>query len=132
MRVFLLNNALKREKRLPQPTLYDRLSATRPLSDAWVDMAPSILITTPILLPVVTKFGVDPVHFGMIMLMNLGIGLCHPPVGSIIFVGCAVGKVSMEEVVRRIWPFYLVMFLVLMLVTYWPDLSLWLPRALGL
>src|SRR5215472_1684182 len=70
MRVFLLNNALKREKRLPQPTLYDRLSATRPLSDAWVDMAPSILITTPILLPVVTKFGVDPVHFGMIMLMN--------------------------------------------------------------
>jgi tripartite ATP-independent transporter DctM subunit len=97
-----------------------------------IDMAPNILICAPILLPVVMKFGVDPVHFGMIMLLNLGIGLCHPPVGSIIFVGCAVGKVSMEQVVRRIWPFYGVMFLVLMLVTYWPDLSLWLPRALGL
>lgn len=97
-----------------------------------IDMAPNILICAPILLPVVTKFGVDPVHFGMIMLLNLGIGLCHPPVGSIIFVGCAVGKVTMEEVVRRIWPFYGVMFAVLMLVTYLPDLSLWLPRALGL
>ncbi|HTP84667.1 MAG TPA: TRAP transporter large permease [Alphaproteobacteria bacterium] len=97
-----------------------------------IDMAPNILICAPILLPVVAKFGVDPVHFGMIMLLNLGIGLCHPPVGSIIFVGCAVGKVTMEQVVRRIWPFYGVMFLVLMLVTYWPDLSLWLPRALGL
>src|SRR5205823_4327216 len=60
-----------------------------------VDMAPSILITTPILLPVVMKFGVDPVHFGMIMLMNLGIGLCHPPVGATLFVGCAVGRVRM-------------------------------------
>ncbi len=97
-----------------------------------IDMAPNILIGAPILLPVVAKFGVDPVHVGMIMLLNLGIGLCHPPVGSIIFVGCAVGKVTMEEVVRRIWPFYGVMFLVLMLVTYFPDLSLWLPRALGL
>ncbi len=97
-----------------------------------IDMAPNILICAPILLPVVAKFGVDPVHFGMIMLLNLGIGLCHPPVGSILFVGCAVGKVTMEEVVRRIWPFYGVMFLVLMLVTYWPDLSLWLPRTLGL
>lgn len=97
-----------------------------------IDMAPNILICTPILLPVVEKFGVDPVHFGIIMLLNLGIGLCHPPVGSIIFVGCAVGKVSMEEVVRRIWPFYAVMFAVLMLVTYFPALSLWLPRALGL
>ena len=97
-----------------------------------IDMAPNILICAPILLPVVAKFGVDPVHFGMIMLLNLGIGLCHPPVGSIIFVGCAVGRVTMEEVVRRIWPFYGVMFLVLMLVTYLPALSLWLPRALGL
>jgi tripartite ATP-independent transporter DctM subunit len=97
-----------------------------------IDMAPNILICAPILLPVVTKFGVDPVHFGMIMLLNLGIGLCHPPVGSIIFVGCAVGKVTMEEVVRRIWPFYAVMFAVLMLVTYFPALSLWLPHMLGL
>jgi tripartite ATP-independent transporter DctM subunit len=93
-----------------------------------VDMAPSILIATPILLPVMQNFGVDPVHFGMIMLLNLGIGLCHPPVGAILFVGCAVGKVTIEQVMRRIWPFYGVMFVVLMLVTYIPELSLWLPR----
>ena len=96
------------------------------------DMAPSILIVTPILLPVVMKFGVDPVHFGMIMLLNLGIGLCHPPVGAILFVGCAVGRVTIEQVVREIWPFYGVMFLVLMLVTYIPAISLWLPRMLHL
>jgi tripartite ATP-independent transporter DctM subunit len=97
-----------------------------------LDMAPSILICTPILLPVMASIGVDPVHFGMIMMLNLGIGLCHPPVGSILFVGCAVGQVTMEQVMRRIWPFYGVMFAVLMLVTYVPTLSLWLPRALGL
>jgi tripartite ATP-independent transporter DctM subunit len=97
-----------------------------------LDMAPSILIVTPILLPVIMKFGVDPVHFGMIMLLNLGIGLCHPPVGAILFVGCAVGRVTIEQVVREIWPFYGVMFLVLMLVTYIPFVSLWLPRMLGL
>jgi len=94
-----------------------------------LDMAPSILIATPILLPVMANFGVDPVHFGMIMMLNLGIGLCHPPVGSILFVGCAVGKVSIEEVMKKIWPFYGVMFVVLMLVTYVPLLSLWLPKA---
>ena len=97
-----------------------------------LDMAPSILIVTPILLPVVMKFGVDPVHFGMILLLNLGIGLCHPPVGSILFVGCAVGRVTIEQVVREIWPFYAVMFAVLMLVTYIPAISLWLPRILSL
>jgi tripartite ATP-independent transporter DctM subunit len=97
-----------------------------------IDMAPAILICTPILLPVVTQLGVDPVHFGMIMLLNLGIGLCHPPVGATLFVGCAVGRVTMEQVMREIWPFYGVMFLVLMLVTYFPAVSLWLPRALGL
>jgi len=95
-----------------------------------VDMAPSILICTPILLPVMMNFGVDPVHFGMIMMLNLGIGLCHPPVGAILFVGCAVGKVTIEQVMRTIWPFYGVMFLVLMLVTYAPQLSLWLPTLL--
>ena len=97
-----------------------------------LDMAPSILIVTPILLPVVMKFGVDPVHFGMIMLLNLGIGLCHPPVGAILFVGCAVSRVTIEQVVREISPFYAVMFLVLMLVTYIPSVSLWLPRVLSL
>ena len=94
-----------------------------------VDMAPSILICTPILLPVMINFGVDPVHFGMIMMLNLGIGLCHPPVGAILFVGCAVGKVTIEQVMRTIWPFYGVMFVVLMLVTYIPALSLWLPSV---
>ena len=102
------------------------------LLGCFMDMAPSILICTPILLPVMVNFGVDPVHFGIIMLLNLGIGLCHPPVGAIIFVGCAVGRVSMEQVVRHIWPFYLMMFAVLMLVTYVPAISLWLPRLLHL
>jgi tripartite ATP-independent transporter DctM subunit len=97
-----------------------------------LDMAPSILICTPILLPVMMNFGVDPVHFGMIMLLNLGIGLCHPPVGAILFVGCAVGRVTMEQVMKSIWPFYGVMFIVLMLVTYLPELSLWLPRLMKL
>ena len=97
-----------------------------------LDMAPSILICTPILLPVMMNFGVNPVHFGIIMMLNLGIGLCHPPVGAILFVGCAVGKVTIEQVMRKIWPFYGVMLLVLMLVTYFPEISLWLPRLLGL
>jgi tripartite ATP-independent transporter DctM subunit len=92
-----------------------------------MDMAPLILICTPILLPVVMKLGVDPVHFGMIMLLNLGIGLLTPPVGAVLFVGCAVGKVKLEEVMRGIWPFYSVLFAVLMLVTFIPALSLWLP-----
>jgi tripartite ATP-independent transporter DctM subunit len=92
-----------------------------------MDMAPLILICTPVLLPVVVKLGVDPVHFGMIMLLNLGIGLLTPPVGSTLFVGCAVGNVKLEEVMREIWPFYGVMFAVLMLVTFIPALSLWLP-----
>ncbi|MBL8662069.1 MAG: TRAP transporter large permease [Candidatus Odyssella sp.] len=92
-----------------------------------MDMAPLILICTPILLPVVIKFGVDPVHFGMIMLVNLGIGLVTPPVGSTLFVGCAVGKVTIEQVAREIWPFYVAMVIVLLLVTYVPAISLWLP-----
>jgi len=97
-----------------------------------MDMAPLILICTPIMLPVVTTLGVDPVHFGMIMLLNLGIGLLTPPVGATLFVGCAVGKVTMEQVMRNIWPFYGVLFAVLMLVTYVPSVSLWLPRLLKL
>jgi tripartite ATP-independent transporter DctM subunit len=96
-----------------------------------MDMAPLILICTPILLPVVVKLGVDPVHFGMIMLLNLGIGLLTPPVGSVLFVGCAIGNVKIEEVMRGIWPFYGVMFVVLMLVTFIPALSLWLPKFVG-
>lgn len=96
-----------------------------------MDMAPLILICTPILLPVVVKLGVDPVHFGIIMLVNLGIGLVTPPVGATLFVGCAVGKVTMEAVAKTIWPFYIAMFVVLMLVTYVPEITLWLPRYFG-
>jgi len=97
-----------------------------------MDMAPLILICTPILLPVVVNFAVDPVHFGIILLLNLGIGLLTPPVGSTLFVGCAVGKVTIEQVMREIWPFYGVMVAVLALVTYIPSISLWLPKALNL
>jgi len=96
-----------------------------------MDMAPLILILTPILLPVVTSLGVDPVHFGMIMLVNLGIGLITPPVGAVLFVGSAVAKVRIEDVVKAMWPFFVILFTVLMLVTYLPGISLWLPRALG-
>jgi tripartite ATP-independent transporter DctM subunit len=95
-----------------------------------MDMAPLILICTPILLPVMAKFGVEPIHFGMIMLVNLGIGLITPPVGSVLFVGCAVGKVPLEAVVRTIWPFYIGLFCVLLLVTFVPALSLWIPSFL--
>jgi tripartite ATP-independent transporter DctM subunit len=94
-----------------------------------MDMAPLILICTPILLPVVMKLGVDPVHFGIMMLLNLGIGLLTPPVGSVLFVGCAIGKVRLEDVMKGIWPFYGVMFAVLMLVTFIPAISLWLPSV---
>jgi len=96
-----------------------------------MDMAPLILILTPILLPVVTSLGVDPVHFGMIMLVNLGIGLITPPVGAVLFVGSAVAKVRIEDVVKAMWPFFVILFTVLMLVTYLPGISLWLPRELG-
>ena len=97
----------------------------------FMDMAPMILICTPILLPVVLKFGIDPVHFGMILLVNSGIGLITPPVGPTLFVGCAIGKVTMEEVSRELWPFYGAMCAALAIVTYVPALSLWLPHLLA-
>jgi TRAP-type C4-dicarboxylate transport system permease large subunit len=93
-----------------------------------MDMAPLILILTPILMPVILGIGVDPVQFGMIMLVNLGIGLITPPVGAVLFVGSAVGKVSIEKTVKALLPFYAVLFLVLLAVTYIPALSLWLPN----
>jgi tripartite ATP-independent transporter DctM subunit len=94
-----------------------------------MDMAPLILILTPILLPVIVGVGVDPVHFGMIMLVNLGIGLITPPVGAVLFVGAAVGKVTIEATVKALLPFYVALFLVLMMVTYIPAISLWLPSV---
>ena len=92
-----------------------------------MDMAPLILILTPILLPVVKTLGVDPVHFGIIIMVNLGIGLLTPPVGSVLFVGSAVGKLSIEKLVSAMYPFFGVLLLLLAMVTYWPALTLWLP-----
>lgn len=98
----------------------------------FMDMAPMILICTPILLPLVVKYGVDPVHFGLIMLVNAGIGLITPPVGPTLFVGCAIGKVSIEEVSKELWPFYAAMVAALLIVTYVPAATLWLPSFLKL
>jgi len=99
------------------------------LLGTFMDLAPMLLICTPIFLPVIKTFGIDPVHFGIIMILNLGIGLLTPPVGPTMVVGCAIGKVSMEAVSRSILVFYIPMLIVLFLVTYIPALSLWLPRV---
>ena len=96
----------------------------------FMDLAPMLLICTPIFLPVIKTFGIDPVHFGIIMILNLGIGLLTPPVGPTLVVGCAIGKVSMEAVSKSIMVFYIPMLIVLVLVTYIPALSLWLPNLL--
>ncbi|MEA2117946.1 TRAP transporter large permease [Halovibrio sp. HP20-50] len=93
-----------------------------------MDMAALILICTPIFLPVAMQFGMDPIQFGIILMMNLGLGLCTPPVGACLFVGCVIGKIKIEEAVRTIWPFFLALFAALMLVTYVPAISLTLPR----
>jgi tripartite ATP-independent transporter DctM subunit len=95
-----------------------------------MDMAALILITTPIFLPVVVAIGVDPVQFGMVMMMNLGLGLTTPPVGAVLFVGCAIGRIRIEDVLRTIWPFWGAIFVALLLTTYWPAVSLTLPRLL--
>ena len=95
-----------------------------------MDMAPLILIMTPILLPVVVQLGVDPVHFGMIMMVNLGIGLLTPPVGGVLFVGAAIAKLPIETVTKALMPFFLALLFVLAAVTYIPALSLWLPGLL--
>ena len=97
-----------------------------------MDMAPLILILTPVLLPVAKAIGIDPVHFGMIMMVNLGIGLITPPVGAVLFVGSAVAKLRIEEVVRAMGPFFVILLGMLILVTYLPAISLWLPRSMGL
>ncbi|GHB29780.1 TRAP transporter large permease [Salinicola rhizosphaerae] len=95
-----------------------------------MDMAPLILICTPIFLPVAQQFGMDPIQFGILMMMNLGVGLCTPPVGGCLFVGSAIGGIKIEQTVKTIWPFYLALFAVLMLVTYVPAVSLALPAWL--
>jgi tripartite ATP-independent transporter DctM subunit len=96
----------------------------------FMDMAPLIIICTPIFLPVARAFGVDPLQFGVILIVNAGIGLITPPVGTVLFVGTAIGKISIAQVMRTIWPFYLAGLAVLLLVTYLPGLSLALPRLL--
>jgi tripartite ATP-independent transporter DctM subunit len=101
------------------------------LLGTFMDMAPLIVITTPIFLPILTPLGIDPVHFGIIMMLNLGIGLVTPPVGSVLFVGSAVGKIPVEQAVRTIWPFYGALLVALALVSFIPSLSLALPRAFG-
>lgn len=95
-----------------------------------MDMGVLILILTPILLPIAKTIGVDPIHFGIIMLLNLGIGVCTPPVGTSLMVGCGIGKVKIEATARQMLPFYLTMVVVLMLVTYFPMITLWLPSLL--
>ena len=102
------------------------------LVGTFMDMTPAVLIFTPILLPVVQKFGMDPIHFGLMMIFNLCIGLCTPPVGSVLFVGCSVARTTLRNVLRPLLPFFAAMVIVLLLVTYVPALSLWLPSVLGL
>jgi TRAP-type C4-dicarboxylate transport system permease large subunit len=96
-----------------------------------MDMAPLIIITTPIFMPMTAALGMDPVHFGIMLLLNLGIGLVTPPVGAVLFVGCAIGKIPIEQTVRTIWPFYGALLLALIAVIYIPGLSLWLPSMLN-
>lgn len=97
----------------------------------FMDMTPAILVFTPIFLPVAKQINVDPVHFGIIMIANLCIGLCTPPVGTCLFLGCGVGGAKIAGVSRAMVPFYIAMFVALMIITYWPTLSLWLPKAIG-
>ncbi|MFC7337296.1 TRAP transporter large permease [Haloferula chungangensis] len=97
----------------------------------FMDMTPAVLVFTPIFLPVAVGIDINPVHFGVIMIANLCIGLCTPPVGSCLFLGCGVGKAKIAGVSRAMVPFYIAMFAALLLITYFEDLALWLPRALG-
>ena len=98
----------------------------------FMDMTPAVLIFTPIFLPIVTATGMDPLHFGIMMIMNLCIGLCTPPVGSVLFVGCSISNLKIEDVIKPLIPFFLVLIIVLLAVTFIPNLSLWLPKYLGL
>ena len=95
-----------------------------------MDMAALLLICTPIFLPIAKSIGMDPTQFGIMMLINLGLGLCTPPVGTCLFVGCAVGKIKIEQALKSIWPFYLALLLALVLITYVPGFSLCLPSLL--
>ncbi|MEP0710818.1 MAG: TRAP transporter large permease subunit, partial [Algoriphagus sp.] len=97
----------------------------------FMDMTPAVLIFTPIFLPVVTALGVDPVHFGIMMVLNLCIGLCTPPVGSILFIGVGVANTTIQKIMKPMLPFYFAMVLALILIMLFPEISLWLPRVFG-
>ena len=98
----------------------------------FMDMTPAVLVFTPILLPAAVALGIDPVHFGIIMIANLCIGLCTPPVGTCLFLGCSVGRTTIARVVPSAIPFFIAMAIAMIFITYIPGLSLWLPRWLGL
>lgn len=97
----------------------------------FLDMTPAVLIFTPILLPVVTQMGVDPIHFGIVMVLNLSIGLCTPPVGSVLFVGCGIAGTRISDVIKPLLPLFLAMVVILLLITFIPQISLFLPRLFG-
>ena len=98
----------------------------------FMDMTPAVLIFTPIFLPIVTsQLGIDPIHFGIIMIMNLSVGLCTPPVGSVLFIGCSVAQIGIEKVIKPLIPLFVAMIIILLLTTYIPSLSLWLPHIFG-
>jgi tripartite ATP-independent transporter DctM subunit len=97
----------------------------------FMDMTPAVLIFTPIFLPIVVELGMDPVHFGIVMVLNLCVGLCTPPVGSVLFVGCGIANISITQVIKPLLPLFIAMIVSLMIVTYVPELSLWLPRLFG-
>ena len=97
----------------------------------FMDMTPAVLIFTPIFLPIVVELGIEPVHFGIIMILNLSIGLCTPPVGTILFVGVGVAKTTIVKVVKPLLPLFIAMIVALMVITYFPQISLWLPNLFG-
>jgi tripartite ATP-independent transporter DctM subunit len=97
----------------------------------FMDMTPAVLIFTPIFLPVVTELGLDPIHFGIMLVLNLCVGLCTPPVGTVLFVGAAVADTTIEKLVKPLLPLFAAMVVALLLVTFIPELSLWLPRVFG-
>lgn len=97
----------------------------------FMDMTPAVLIFTPIFLPIVTNLGLDPIHFGIILVLNLSVGLGTPPVGSLLFIGCSVSQVKIETVIKPLLPMFIAMVVVLLLVTYIPSLSMWLPGVFG-
>jgi tripartite ATP-independent transporter DctM subunit len=97
----------------------------------FMDMTPAVLIFTPIFLPVVTELGMDPIQFGIIMVLNLCIGLCTPPVGSVLFVGVGIANTTIEKVIKPLLPMFVAMLIALFLITYFPELTLWLPRIFG-